>query len=80
MVFYNNVFPPRSQEKEKAIYLQFCVIMKSPLRVLALKSELLRKLKKLLTKPIFTFDIVQRHLLDEQVVFRMPLMFSNFCV
>jgi len=29
-MFYNNDFPPISQEKEKAIYPHFCVIMRSP--------------------------------------------------
>lgn len=79
LVFYNNVFFPGSQEK-KAIYPQFCVMMKSSLRLLGLKSELLRRLKKLLTESIFTFDIIQRHLLDEQVVFRMSLVFQPFCL
>lgn len=72
-------FSPGSHEK-KAIYPQFCVMMKSSLRLLHLQSELLRHLKKLLTEPIFTFDIIQTHLLDEQVVFRMSLMLSNLFV
>jgi len=79
MVFYKNDFP-LSLKKRKRQFTPFCVIVKSSLRFLDLKSEFLRQLKKLLTEPNFTFDIVQRHLLDEQVAFRMPLMFSNLCV